>query len=509
MKRKHFISITVFIIGIILFGLGSSGYAGTLTWATPEQDTIYTGQYYSLELTNAQYSYAGTPVTFYATVTPLVQGTVTTNVAYSWTFAGYPAGSASSLTVNPPAGQYSITCSVVCSGIVYTMPIEESLSGLTSIGVLVIPTPTPQVTLTIQTVGGYGTTNPSAGSYTIPQGSPVTLSASPLSGYVFKQWQTGSAAFVSYSPTISVTVSQSITYVAVFEVASSPTPTPTTMPTPTPTPVPTPTQTPTPTPTPTPQVTLNIGKSGSGAITPVAGTYTYNIHSSVTIYATAASGYQFDYWLFDDYSKSYSSTTTLSMSRSRTALAVFSAIAPSPTPTTQPTSTPAPTPTPTPQVALTMGLSGSGSITPLAGDHNYDVGTVVTISSVPASGYQFEYWLFQDYTKNYSPTTSITMSTSKSALAVFSVIPTSTASPSASPTPAPTPLATATPAPTTQPTPTASSPSEPTPIPLETPIEPFVPEYINANELAMVSGLSAMAIAVIIEVVFFLMRNKR
>jgi hypothetical protein len=277
---------------------------------------------------------------------------------------------------------------------------------------------------------------------------------------------------------------------AIYTVNSSPTatptPTPTPVPTPTPigaTPTPTPSPTQMPTPTPIPQMSLTMGISGQGSISPTSGTYSYNVGTEVTISATASNGYTFSYWLFDDGSKGYVASTSLIMSRSRSALAVF-------------TQNAQPTPTPIPQVTLTMGISGQGSIYPTVGTHNYDVNSQVTISATASNGYTFNYWLFDGGTQNSNPTVPLTLSQSRSALAVFAAIPQATPTPAPgatpaptpAPTPQPTPLPTSTPQPTTQPTTTP----EPTPIPIDgatptpTPIEN---EYINVNELSTVGGL--------------------
>ena len=284
-----------------------------------------------------------------------------------------------------------------------------------------------------------------------------------------------------------------------------PTPTPF-VPTPTPfNPTPTPfNPTPTPfvpTPTPTPQVQLTTGVSGQGTVSPSPGVRSYSLNAQVTISATASNGYTFNHWLFDDNSQSSSATLTLTMSRSRTALAIFTA---NPTPTPVP---PAPTPTPIPQVTLTMGTSGQGSIYPTAGSRNYDIYSQVTISATANYGYVFSYWIFNDGSQNTNSIVTLTLSQSRSALAVFTAIPQATPTPNPSatvnpnptatptPTPQPTALPIATPNPTTNPNPTSTP--EPTPIPIDEPSptpQPSSQPYINVNELFTVGGLSIIVV---------------
>ncbi|MBT4485156.1 MAG: SUMF1/EgtB/PvdO family nonheme iron enzyme, partial [Candidatus Latescibacteria bacterium] len=87
--------------------------------------------------------------------------------------------------------------------------------------------PSVQYTLTMavnQT--GWGTTTPSIGSHTYDEGSVVTITASPLFGYIFVNW-TGNVADVN-SATTTVTMNGNTTVTANFE-ESSTTPTEITM----------------------------------------------------------------------------------------------------------------------------------------------------------------------------------------------------------------------------------------------------------------------------------------
>lgn len=124
---------------------------------------------------------------------------------------------------------------------------------------------------------------------------------------------------------------------------------------------------------------------------------------------------------------------------------------PTPTPTNPPTPTPqpptptpspspTPSPTPIPQVSLTMGLSGQGTISPVAGTSYYNINTQVAIYATPSNGYVFSYWLFNDGSQSASSSLTLTMSQSRSALAVFNAIPQFTPTPTQAPAPTPTPI---------------------------------------------------------------------
>ena len=178
---------------------------------------------------------------------------------------------------------------------------------------------------------------------------------------------------------------------------------------------------------------------------------------------------------------------------------------PTPPPTLAPTPTPTPSPTPIPQVSVTVGASGSGTTTPAASTTPYPViyGGSFQISAIPASGNQFSYWLLQDNSKIYTSSyTFYNILTSKSALAVFTPLATPTPTPAPTvpgSTPSPTPVGmtpTPTPAPTAEPTPIPVASPTPEPTPTETPI-PFIPPYVNLNELAQVGGLAIVIISIL------------
>lgn len=145
---------------------------------------------------------------------------------------------------------------------------------------------------------------------------------------------------------------------------------------------------------------------------------------------------------------------------------------------------------PTSGVSLMMGVSGQGSVYPSIGLHTYDANYQVSIFSTASNGYEFSYWVFNDLSKSYSPSLILTMSVSRSALAVFTAIsqPTPTPAPGTTPNPNPT----ATPAPTVEPTPLPTSPPIENPTPTPEPIDNT--PYVDVNESALVGGLSMCAV---------------
>ena len=123
--------------------------------------------------------------------------------------------------------------------------------------VLLLKPPTYTLTVSISP-SGAGSTSPSGGEY--QSGRQVTLTAIPASGYTFDHWS-GSASGTASSITITMDSDKSIT--ANFK-------------------------------TTTYTLTTNISPSGAGFIYPSSGEYESGMQ--VTMTASPASGYTFDYW---------------------------------------------------------------------------------------------------------------------------------------------------------------------------------------------------------------------
>jgi hypothetical protein len=165
-----------------------------------------------------------------------------------------------------------------------------------------------------------------------------------------------------------------------------------------------------------------------------------------------------------------------------------------PTASPLPTASPIPTPTPLPKETLTLQAGTGGTVAAYpTGTPDYNLGSSVTITATPNNGYTFSYWLMGDNSKVYSASTTLSMTNSKSALAVFNAIPQVTPTPAPGTTAAPTPLAT----------------GEPTPIPVATPIStpstnPTAPNGndvsdvpINVDLYFAVFGLAGVIISVL------------
>lgn len=67
---------------------------------------------------------------------------------------------------------------------------------------------------------------------------------------------------------------------------------------------------------------------------------------------------------------------------------------------------------------LQVGVSGSGSVSPLTGKQKYAEGTVVTLAATPTPDWEFRYWI-GEVSDPYSPETELVVDGEKSVTAVF------------------------------------------------------------------------------------------
>ncbi|MBW1915920.1 MAG: hypothetical protein JRI86_13465 [Deltaproteobacteria bacterium] len=238
-------------------------------------------------------------------------------------------------------------------------------------------TTSTQYTLTMGVSSGNGSTIPAVGDHDYDEGTVVNITAIPDSGWEFDSW-TGDVANTALSTT-TVTMNSDKTVTALF------------------------------TEIPSVQYTLTtlISPSGGGSITasgidcPGDCSDTYDAGTVVTITATPVSGWQFDSWT-GGVANTALSTTTVTMDSDKTVTALFTEI-------------------PSVQYTLTMGVIGYGSTTPAVGAHAYDAGTVVDITAIPDSGWEFVKWT-GGVAKAGLSTTTVTMNSDKTVTATFTEI---------------------------------------------------------------------------------------
>jgi uncharacterized repeat protein (TIGR02543 family) len=151
---------------------------------------------------------------------------------------------------------------------------------------------TEQPTVTMYTLttsispSGAGSISPLAEKY--EEGSQVTLTATPASGYTFDYWD-GDASGTSATITIIMDSDKSV--IASFKEKE----------------------------VVTYSLSVSVQPSGSGSVTPSSGDYLDG--ASVTLVATAAPGYTFDYW--DGDASGTSATITIIMDSDKSVIASF------------------------------------------------------------------------------------------------------------------------------------------------------------------------------------------
>jgi hypothetical protein len=232
------------------------------------------------------------------------------------------------------------------------------------------PAPAPKYSLNASvSPTRTGSVTPAIGSY--ESGVKVTLAASPVSGYVFDFWDGDTSGS---SPTVTVTMDSNKNIVAHFKPS---------------------------------MYSLNVSVVPSAAGFVNATNSSYVSGAQVTLNASPAKGYIFDYW--DGDATGNTSTVTVVMNSNKNITAHFKVTAYS--------------------LTVTVSPARTGSVSPASG--TYAVGTKVTITASPVSGYIFDYW--DGDASGTSSTITIIMDANKVVTARFIPIP------ALAPTPAPTP----------------------------------------------------------------------
>ena len=274
----------------------------------------------------------------------------------------YDEGTVVGLTATPAAGYqfdgWSGDASGATASVNVTMDADKTVTATFSL---------IQRTLTINATNGTVATNPNPINGTYDNGTVVGLTATPAAGYQFDGW---SGDVSGATASVNVTMDADKTVTATFSLIQH-------------------------------ALTINAA-NGSVATNPNPTNGTYDYGTVVGLTATPAAGYQFDGWSGDV--SGATASVNVTMDADKTVTATFSLI----------------------EYTLTIvETNGTINVNPtpsnvINNSGTFADGTVVSLTAVPDSGYQFDGWS-GDATGTTNPL-SITMDADKTVTAIFSQI---------------------------------------------------------------------------------------
>lgn len=189
-------------------------------------------------------------------------------------------------------------------------------------------------TLTILPVTG-GTTSPAAGTSTRNDGTQVTITATPLTGYMFDHWMIDGVESGT-SNTVIVTMTANHTVEAVFQVIVR---------------------------------TLTVVAAVGGSTNPPAGAYPYNHGSTAQVSATASTGYRFSNWIVNGTNAGSVNPINITMNADATVTPVF----------VQDT------------ITVNVVAGANGAVSP-SGLQTLVIGTAYSFAALPNTSYVFDHW---------------------------------------------------------------------------------------------------------------------
>jgi len=205
--------------------------------------------------------------------------------------------------------------------------------------------------LIIATTAG-GTTDPAPGTYTYSEGTAVSVTAIPYSGYKFSHWIVDVGQQRTENP-ISIVMDTDHSLTAYFEEI----------------PV---------------EHTLTIYTVEGGTTDPAPGSYVYPEGTSVSVRAIPDAGYEFDYWMLDGVKRTENPITVV-MDKDYALKAYFKKI---------------------PAIyTLTVETTVGGTTSPAPGIYDYVEGTSVQVAATPDEGYNFHHWILDGGTYTANPIT--------------------------------------------------------------------------------------------------------
>jgi uncharacterized repeat protein (TIGR02543 family) len=293
------------------------------------------------------------------------------------------AGTAVSITANPASGYRFVNWTVVTG----TATIASATSANTTVSLSSNATiranfvQTFTLTVNREPTAG-GTTTPASSQSDIVANTPISILATPASGYRFVNWTvvTGTATFANANnANTTVSLSTNATIRANFAQTFT--------------------------------LTMSSMPTAGGTTSPASSQANISAGTPVSISATANSGYTFNNWTVVSgtatFANANSATTTVTLSSNATIRANFTQNS------TQPTT-----------VTLTINRSptAGGTVTPASGG-THNSGTPINIEATATNGYTFTNWTVTSGTATFAnataSVTTVTLSTSATIVANF------------------------------------------------------------------------------------------
>lgn len=310
---------------------------GNYTVGVRSLNTMYRG--YRSDDSTANFTIAPEPTTYTVSVSTTTGGTASGGGTCR-------DGNSITVTATPSDGYHFVKWTEngneVSTDASYTFTVDKDRTLTAVFAEDEQPTPAYTVSVTASVGGSV------SGGGTYDENTSATVIATPDTDYQFKGW-TENGTQVSTEARYTFTVIANHTLVAVFEKETEKPPTP-------PTPV---------------TYTVDVHASPSGGGT-VMGSNTYQSGESVTVTATAASGYEFKGWTENGSQVSTSASYTFNITSNRILTAVFEKIA-----------------IPTYSVSITASPAAGGTV---SSSGTYPSGTSVTVRATANSDYQFVEW---------------------------------------------------------------------------------------------------------------------
>ena len=260
-------------------------------------------------------------------------GTGSGTVAKSPDLGAYNSGSTVLLTATAASGSVFMGWSGDASGsanpLSVTMDANKTIVATFNAGTVLY-------TLTASVPGGGGTITKSPNQTMYPSGTSVQLTAVPATGYSFHHWA-GSATGTTNPVTVVMDSNKTVS--AVFVPAITYT------------------------------LTASVTPTGKGTVSKNPNKTAYNAGEQVTLTASPAAGYAFDYW--SGSASGTSSSVTVTMNSNKTVTAHFKAV--------------------TYSLTVTVNPAGTG-IVMRDKQAPYAAGTEVWLTANADSGYLFDHW---------------------------------------------------------------------------------------------------------------------